>query len=119
MDKKIDKLGEELGGKIDALDERLVSVERRLGSLESRMNVLESRMRVMENHVASLEEEMRESFKAAVAHSISIEEQLEKIKANLKNKANESEVIVIEKRVSKLELQVGECEKMIVADKNL
>ena len=104
LDKKIDKLGQDLGGKIDSLDDRMCSVEKRIGALEVKVD--------------SLEVEMHDSFKAVITHLISIEDQIAEIKARLETKADKKDLVIIEQRVTKLELELVECKKMISAVKN-
>jgi len=83
LDRKIENLGKELGGRID-----------------------------------SLEREMKSNFETVFDYLSAIDIELAEIKAKLENKADKKDLAALEQRVSKLELGLGECKKMIAAAKN-
>jgi len=70
----------------------------------------------------SLEQDMHSSFKAVLEHLISIDNELAEIKAELKklneNKADKQELVILEQRLSKLELELNQCKKEIAAKKS-
>ena len=116
LERKIDNLSEELNGRIDSLESELGG---RIDSLESelggRIDSLESKLG---GRIDSLEQEMKSSFKTVFDYLSAIDIELSEIKARLENKADKKDLVVIEKRVTKLELELSECKKMIAAAKN-
>ena len=107
-----------LGERMGTLETKVDSLEVKIDSLEDRMGAVENRMGSLEAKVGTLEQDMRASFKAITSYLISIENQLAEIKGELKTKADKKDLIVIEQRVAKLELELIECKKMIAAAKN-
>jgi vacuolar-type H+-ATPase subunit I/STV1 len=105
LERKIDNLSEELNGRIDSLESELGG---RIDSLKSKLG----------GRIDSLEQEMKSSFKTVFDYLSAIDIELSEIKARLENKADKKDLVVIEKRVTKLELELSECKKMIAAAKN-
>jgi hypothetical protein len=64
LERKIDKLGSELGGKIDKLDSRMDGLDSRMDGLDSRMDRLESKVdtgfKLVLDHLDGLDREFME-----------------------------------------------------------
>jgi|LQYC01.1.fsa_nt_gi hypothetical protein len=103
LDQKIDRLDEKLSAKIDGLDNRIVSLERRIVSLERRMD--------------SMEQEMKSGFGTIIDFMEAIDSEVAGIKNKLETKVDKDDYTIIERRVTKLEFQANECQKMIDAAK--
>jgi len=110
LDQKIDRLDEKLSAKIDGLDNRIVSLERRIVSLERRMDSMENRM-------DSMEQEMKSGFGTIIDFMEAIDSEVAGIKNKLETKVDKDDYTIIERRVTKLEFQANECQKMIDAAK--
>ena len=98
----------DLDRKFDGLSEKFDKMEVRMGGLENRMGGLEDK-------VDDLEREMKSSFKTVFDYLSAIDIELAEIKTKLEGKADKKDLDAIERRVLRLELDLGECKKQIAA----
>jgi len=111
LDEKVDSMGTELNGRIDGL-------ESRMGGLESRMDGLESRMGGLESRMGGLELDMRDSFKTVIDYLSTIEKDVADIKAKLDDKFDKKDAVIMERRISKIELELENCKRLIAVKKS-
>jgi len=90
LDEKVDSMGTELNGRIDGL--------------ESKMD--------------GLELDMRDSFKTVIDYLSTIEKDVADIKAKLDDKFDKKDAVIMERRISKIELELENCKRLIAARKS-
>ena len=112
----------EVGVLLEHLDGNIKLFAEAMGG---RMDCLDGRMDCLDGRIESLEKEMRQGFgeingqlKTIFDYLLRIDDELQGIKRELKNKTDKKDFTILESRVSRLESDLETCKKMIVAAKN-
>lgn len=110
-----------LDGKIDNLVSSHLISDGKIENLASSHLILNNKIDNLFSETNLIKEDMHSSFSSILNYVSHIETEISEIKSDIKKiiegKSDKKEAIIIEQRVTKLELELGECKKMIAAAK--
>ena len=104
LEKKIDKRFKQVDKKLEQVDRRLEQVDRRLEQVDKRFEQVDKRF-----------DSVQSNFKTVFGYLSKIDDEIQAIKKALANKTETKTTLILEKRVSKLEKELGEIKSLLRA----